>query len=157
MYGDPALLLPRLYSPANLARRYRIGITPHVVDRDDPAVCALGARPDVTIIDLYRPTLECVEAIVACDMILSSSLHGLVVADAYGIPSGYVLFSDKVIGGGFKFRDYLKGINVDPYPPLDMRQAYPSISVLERSVHSYSVSTGITDKLMAACPFRKGK
>ena len=47
-----------------------------------------------------------IHEIAKCEHILSSSLHGLVVADALGIPNGWIKLSDRVVGDGFKFKDY---------------------------------------------------
>jgi pyruvyltransferase len=53
---------------------------------------------------------------MSCERIVSSSLHGLVIADAYGIPNAW-LNSDGGAGGSrpgggeFKFYDYFASVN----------------------------------------------
>ena len=48
-----------------------------------------------------------IESILEADLVLSSSLHGLVVAEAYGIPARYVRLSETE--GAFKYHDYYEG------------------------------------------------
>lgn len=55
-------------------------------------------------------------------MILSSSLHGLVVSDAFGIPNQWLEFSDNVVGAGFKFRDYADGIGRTAMTPVKISE-----------------------------------
>jgi pyruvyltransferase len=45
---------------------------------------------------------------------LSSTLHGLVFAHAYGKPALWLEFGDRVLGNGFKFFDYYHSIGVQP-------------------------------------------
>lgn len=64
------------------------------------------------------------EQIAECGVIISSSLHGLVVADSLGIPTTrYVL---RRPGGGPKFRfdDYYMGIGEEPLPALSLKEAF---------------------------------
>lgn len=103
--GDPGLFCDRFAKPAT--RRYRLGLIPHTVDRDDPRVATVAATsPEIVVIDICGGVEHVLEQIAACEGILASCLHGLIAADALGIPNEWVELSDKVLGGGFKFRDY---------------------------------------------------
>lgn len=110
VYGDPGLLLPRIVKPSQ-QKKYRVGIVPHVIDYGHDWVEKWRGKPDVCIIDLREPVHEVIEEITSCHVIISSALHGLVTADAYGIPSLWTKLSTKVLGHGFKFRDYFASIH----------------------------------------------
>lgn len=126
VYGDPALLLPRLYNPG-VKKKYKLGIIPHIVDYED--VCKLyGSLPeDVCIIDFRifkgNTVEKTIDKILECDKIISGGLHGLIVANAYGIDAMWVEFSKKIQGDGFKFWDYFSCLDIVPYlaiKPLEM-------------------------------------
>lgn len=106
--GDPGLLAAKMM--AAKGQRHGLGIVPHYTDKSHPMVAALSRLPGVRIIDVERdgPTV-CAE-IGSCAIILSSSLHGLVVADAFGLPNMRLRFGNQVIGGDFKFLDYASAI-----------------------------------------------
>lgn len=114
IYGDPALLLPILYSP-KVEKKYKIGVIPHYEDFENELLDLFNEK-DIIIIDVKTKNIEgFVDLVNQCDCIFSSSLHGIIVADVYGIPSLWISFSNKVIGDGFKFRDYFMSVqkNVD--------------------------------------------
>lgn len=110
IYCDPALLLPLIYVPTNLEKKYKLGVIPHYVDKDHPFIVKLKNHDDCKFIDIQGGIEKTIIDINSCEFIVSSSLHGLIVADAYGIPSKWIEFSDKVIGNGFKFRDYFLSV-----------------------------------------------
>jgi hypothetical protein len=116
--GDPAVVLPQFYKPKIADLRYELGVIPHVVDVD-LARNIFGNIRGVKIIDLnlqspkYSEIENIIDSICSCKSIISSSLHGLIVAHAYGIPGAWCEFSDRVIGDGFKFRDYFSAYSRD--------------------------------------------
>lgn len=98
--GDPALLVPQWIRqwPA----KHDLGVIPHWSDT------TLRDRfPHGHFIDPTGRPEDVVAEIAKCKRVVSSSLHGLIVADAYGIPRRAELFPQAVReGGDFKFRDY---------------------------------------------------
>jgi hypothetical protein len=92
-----------------------------VVDREDPVVRSIRAHhPEVAIIDICGTAASVLEGIGACEAILSSSLHGLIVADSLGIPNHWMELNrgpEPVSGAGFKFRDYYSAFDMDPPRP----------------------------------------
>ena len=104
--GDPGLLMPRYYQAKPSDTRYRIGIVPHYVDQDLEIIKPFIDRPDVKIISVQQNYDSFINELASCDYILSSSLHGLILSDAYGVPNMWISLSNNIIGGEFKFKDY---------------------------------------------------
>ena len=105
--GDPALLCRRLLKGPNRGKRWRVGVIPHYVDRAEVEVKRLVSRlPHAVTIDVRWPVHEVLEYVAACEFILSSSLHGLVVADGMGVANQWIRPSRRVLGNGYKFQDH---------------------------------------------------
>ena len=94
-----------------------------------------------------------IDQILSCQAIASSSLHGLIAADAYGIPSVWIELSDKVHGNGFKFRDYFLSVGRPDRPPLQVNDATRPEEVRDR-VEAAAIRCDL-NALWDACPFRK--
>jgi len=106
IFGDPAMILPQIYNP-DLPIKYKYGIFAHYVDTEK--VSGWYDHPDVKIINpLNSNPLNVVKQSLQCEYIISSSLHGLILAHAYGIPAVWVKHSDKLGGDGTKFLDHLE-------------------------------------------------
>jgi len=101
IYGDPAILLPLIYNP-KIEKKHKIGVVPHYVDKN-------VSIKNHHFIDIGMPWKKVVDEIKSCEMIISSSLHGIICAEAYGISAQWVKYSDKIVGGEFKFQDYFLG------------------------------------------------
>ena len=112
LFGDPGLLFSRIYEDQQKIK-HKIGIIPHYVDKESAWIknCkSLGVR----VIDVFSPLETFAEQLQQCEVILSSSLHGLVFAHSYGKPALWVEISDGVIGDGFKFYDYYLAAGISP-------------------------------------------
>ena len=109
VYGDPGVFVPDLIQCS--PKTETLGIVPHYADVN----CAFVGRArasGIAIIDPTKPLDEFIYKLTSCERIISSSLHGLVFAHAYGIPAAWVAMSKNVIGNGFKFRDYYSSIDI---------------------------------------------
>jgi pyruvyltransferase len=108
--GDPGLLASRLIEKPN-GRTVSVGIIPHYVEYDDPDAFLAYERirasvPDSKIIDVRKDPRSVLDEMAQCRTILSSAMHGLIVADSLHIPNARYR-PEKLVGGGdFKFNDY---------------------------------------------------
>jgi pyruvyltransferase len=107
IYGVPALLLPLIYHPV-IIKRYKIGYVPHYADKEFFLQHHI-LLPSEKFIDIQKDWKEVINEILECETIVASSLHGIIFAEAYGIPSMWAKYSDNIIGGEFKFQDYFLG------------------------------------------------
>lgn len=107
--GDPGLLVAKMMQFGG--QRRGIGIVPHYTDKNHAMVNALSSLPGVRVIDVERGGSEVCSEISACSIVFSSSLHGLIVADAFGIPNQRLKFGGNLKGGDFKFLDYASALD----------------------------------------------
>jgi pyruvyltransferase len=150
IYGDPALLLPRLYRPRS-NRRYGCGIVGHF--SDFPRLTAawresLGLR----LIDIQDPVETVIDRIAACEVVASSSLHGIITSHAYGVPAVWIKFRDLPSGDDSKFHDYF--LSLGQAPPTPVRLNYDLIDEDELTRHATRpLASFDSEPLWRACPF----
>jgi len=107
-----------------LYRRRNGGYIPHYVDKAVvPELLANSPEHPCIAIDIQGDWKKVIDLILECDRIVSSSLHGIIAAEAYGIPAEWAVWGSKVIGGEYKFRDYILGTGrpeqgPGPLPPI---------------------------------------
>lgn len=95
-YGDPGLLAQLLVGDVPI--EHELGVVAHWQDRSLES--ARGLK-----INVRDEPLKVIRQIASCEKILASSLHGIIVADAFGRERKWHRFN-LVQGGGFKFFDY---------------------------------------------------
>jgi len=115
VYGDPASLMPLIYKP-KVKKEYEVGLIPHYIDKSRFHVL----NPKIKIINVFDKPYKIIDDINKCNVIISTSLHGTITAEAYGIPVVWLQASNKVIGGWFKFNDYFSGTGRGIQQPIDM-------------------------------------
>lgn len=124
-YGDPALLLPFVYD-RQVEIKYEYGLIPHFLDFNLPHVRQfLQQHTDVLPIDMshYDDWHDIIDKIRSCKYIISSSLHGIIIADTYGIPNVWIELSDNVEGHGFKFHDYFMSVNRNTLEAVNCKES----------------------------------
>lgn len=154
VYGDPALLIPKIYNP-KIEKNYKLGIIPHYVDKDNPNLKNFFDK-DILIIDIkQKDHFKFIDQLLSCEKIISSSLHGIIVSDAYKIPSIWVEFSNKVKGDGFKFLDYFESVHRKDKRPYLINSS-TKIENLYELFYEYKISIDL-DKLIDSFPYKTFK
>tara|TARA_R100000935_G_C2831583_1_gene165401 strand:- start:1409 stop:2218 length:810 start_codon:yes stop_codon:yes gene_type:complete len=157
IYGDPALLLPDFYNP-KVKTKYKLGIIPHYNDFDE-ILNKYGECDDVKIIDMMTLDVEkTTNEILECNQIVSSSLHGVIVSHAYGIPALWIKFSDKPFGNDIKYKDYYDSIQIFDYKS----PVYETSMLVKDLLAFFEINCNLPDKniikqlksgLIESCPF----
>ncbi|EMK3398121.1 polysaccharide pyruvyl transferase family protein [Vibrio parahaemolyticus] len=153
IYGDPALVLPTLIQPNEAESAYKLGIIPHYNNKND-AFFKQNFPDDVKVIDIETDDVQAfIDDIASCELIVSSSLHGIIIADAYGVPAHHISFDDTVEGGEFKFFDYYLSVGRECNLPIKVSSS-TSIEELCELPKNYDIKIDI-QPLLDNCPFKQ--
>jgi hypothetical protein len=158
--GDPGLLC-HILVPENVTSRkeFSVGFIPHYVDQENPLVRSAVERiPCARFIDIFSETFDFIRQVAACEMVLSSSMHGLITADALGVPNVWLRLSNKVWGRDFKYRDYYSIFGMENVKPFAL-EPETSLEDICRALDSYSRPglEGIKSRLYEAFPYKKSQ
>ena len=155
IYGDPALLFPLFYKP-RCQKKYKIGFIPHFLDQTKEFydyINKIKNDEEVIFIDVrkYGCWQNFIDMICQCEFIISSSLHGLIIADAYGISNIWGQFTHVMEDGGFKFYDYFLSVNrigMKPITVLD--KEFNELLALKYEIIQPKIDI---NPLLSVCPF----
>jgi pyruvyltransferase len=113
--GDPGLLADKLIQNERSVKKFELGIIPHYLDVNNTAIQKLKLKygADISIINVRQEPSIVLKEMDACKNIISSSLHGLICADALGIPNRWIKLSE-LLGDDFKFKDYYSVFDITP-------------------------------------------
>lgn len=148
--GDPGILADLLVEREPV--EYKLGFIPHFADKSDERVVEFSKNDHVLTIDVQKDVLEILKDVSRCEAIISSSLHGLVVADAFGLPAAW-LWSDNVAGNGFKFYDYHDTFGTNR-EPIELTTPENVLSVVKKVdvSHSKHQLLGLIDRIWSIHP-----
>lgn len=152
-YGDPALLMPMFYKPIT-EKKYKIGVIPHYIDINNKYVQELIKNCSVKLIKVqgYRDWRDFINDICSCDLVISSSLHGLIISEAYKIPCVWAEFGEYEDDWEFKFLDFFESINKFNEHPFIFDKEY-SLDDLYLLCENWKPGTINTDIILETCPF----
>ena len=152
IYGDPGLLLPKYYVP-KVKVKYKLGIIPHFIDKENEFLLNFKRNSKIKIINIQQKNiLKFIDDVNSCEKILSSSLHGLVISDAYGIPSQQIILSNNIIGNNFKFKDYYMSINKTYKEPIKFGYRISLDEAVNKIDIDYKLDIDL-DLLLSVSPF----
>ncbi len=161
VFGDPALLMPMFYAPPR-RKEYQLGVVPHWTERGLPAVQKLQREEGVKLIDTVFSRFSCsdharyfrfIDDICSCERIVSSSLHGIVTADAYGIPANWIRLTHARDGEVFKYRDYFAAAGRARCEAIPVTED-TTYKALRQVFPAYTLKLDVS-ALWDVCPFRQ--
>jgi hypothetical protein len=154
-FGDPAMLAPRLFGiRASSAPRHALGVVAHYVDRQRPAIRHLLAQDGVADLNVHGDPLDLMRTMADCEVVVSSSLHGLIVAEALGLPSLWIKAGEDIAGDDFKFGDWFattRNRQQAPHILMEGERMETLIAMAEQRDHMIDL-----DALSAAFPIAEG-
>lgn len=158
IYGDPAIIMPRFYAP-KVSTNYKAGLILHHTQETTVThelATACGFHP-ISINRVGNAQLEAfIDEVCSCQKVFSTSLHGVILAQAYGIPAQWIQIKGTPIhrDANHKFADYFLGVELPVQKPftVELRQGSLSqlVSVNLEPVH---ISNNLIDNLLDAFPF----
>ncbi len=136
IYGDPAILLSKIFNNLNIQKKYKIGLLPHFSDYKK----IKKQYSNYFIINITASIKQIIDQINACEIIITSSLHGMIVSEIFKIPVVWTRIINNShyktkTGNGFKFNDYLASTNRDSMEPIDWK-----IGI--KKIDKYTISFG---------------
>ena len=104
VYGDPGVLLP-LISPAHSAAPSTgpVGVIFHRTTDLSGLELPRGCKRISIETSDYQ---QFVEELMGCSRVVSESLHGVILAESYGVPARAFLVGDRVSSCSFKYEDW---------------------------------------------------
>ena len=150
VYGDPALLLPYFYK-VEAQPKWKVGIIPHIVDT--PHVLP-PADPDVHLIDIGAGFAQVLQEALCCEKIISSSLHGLILGDAWSKPTAWLQVDEagRIVGKDFKFLDHLAATGRNLFPVNCIKSKEPLALDTIKWLTPPQIDL---QQLLKACPFSR--
>lgn len=141
--GDGGLLAQKWlgYYPE---KKYSVGIVPHFKEQTNTNVDRLlKSYENSVFIDLKDTPIDVVKKIGECELIISSSLHGMIVADSFHIPNIHITLTNSMFGDGNKYNDYMSAYNIQ-HTPFDCSDgSVPDIKTIK---DNYKIDSDIVEQ-----------
>lgn len=152
--GDPGVLINQLYEgKLNYTKNYSVGIIPHHSQVNTPSISKLiDETPHSILIDpRTNEPFEIIQKVASCDLVLSSSLHGLISADSLKIPNIWIGPSPAHATPHFKFYDYATSVCRGILPPLNLDTQGSILNTIANTDLAYmSNLDGVSNKITCA-------
>lgn len=113
VFGDIGLLMPFVFNE-KVETKYDLGIVPHFKDYQNVLFTRLRSWGRVKIINVRQSPKVVIREIRECRHIAASSLHGLIIAEAYGIPTVRVVSYETFVwkNPDYKYEDHYSALGV---------------------------------------------
>lgn len=154
--GDAGILASYLLDE-KVEKKYDVGIIAHYKEKDEPVFKELFNKfKNATIIDVQDTPYNVTRRIAECKTIISSSLHGLIIADSLRVPNIHIVVTNNLLGDGFKFDDYYSAYGLK-HEFKNMNKE--TVNSLDEIVENYKITDQMIEEkknlMLKAFPYSK--
>ena len=147
--ADPGILFPLIFNSNFLNKsqnNYQLCIIPHYIDQNNTLIQKNINVPNSFILNITENPIKFVHNLLKCKRVISSSLHGLIISDSFGIPNARIIVSDKIAGGDYKFNDYYSSFGIDYHLKFDLRKMIFELNHVHLIDNNYKISLDMIKK-----------
>ncbi|MDR0397035.1 MAG: polysaccharide pyruvyl transferase family protein [Oscillospiraceae bacterium] len=154
--ADPGLLASRLPGLPRVHKDVRLGVIPHYQEKDLPFFEEFEERhPHSMVLDIQMDPRRFLDQLRRCETVVTTSLHGAVFADAFGIPNRWCVTNTRQKWWDNKFLDYYGSFGLD-IKPLNLDD--DPLPTPDEIVSSYRIDGGDVnlkqEQLIECFPYR---
>ena len=116
--ADPGLIALFFFNLKEAKKEYSLCIIPHVLDQSNE----IFKKIDIinSIILNIKDDDNFMKSLSKCKRVISSSLHGLILADSLFIPNIRMKFENNIYTVDFKFNDYYSSFDLEPQKYINL-------------------------------------
>ena len=108
VYGDPAIIMPLIYNTDTIEKKYDVSVVLHYYLKNSVEYQIDGCH----YIDIETSNYKkFIDEVKASKLIISSSLHGIILAEAYGVPAIFLNTGGYVDRALMKYYDWYFSTN----------------------------------------------
>ncbi|MDR5172635.1 polysaccharide pyruvyl transferase family protein [Methylobacillus flagellatus] len=138
VYGDPGILVADYWKRSRPVEKNKIVFIPHMRDK-------VNLGNNIKILSPLTEFETFLTEIQTAEKVISSSLHGVIIAESYGIPA--VLFENHSGETAFKYEDYYRGTGRETF------KAYSDINAAFKADPAVPDFSTVKRKLLAKFPW----
>ena len=152
VYGDPAVVLPKIYTPKisdENKNSEKLLLVRHFTNQD----IKLNLPNNMDEISIFASHPKYIEKFIDTlhqyKGVVTSAMHCYITCQAYGIPCALVTFkgnTKSVHGDGMKYRDYLSGVDLEEHDPIEIPLNLSSYN-FDEIISDKKIKTEIIDKV----------
>lgn len=138
VYGDPGILVADYWRRSRESEKNKVIFVPHMRDK-------VNFGNNISILSPLTEFDKFLVELQSAEKVISSSLHGVIIAESYGIPA--VLFENHSGETTFKYEDYYRGTGRETF------KTYSDLDAALRADPLMPDFSTIKQKLMAKFPW----
>ncbi len=120
-FGDPGVLISRIFPVTRIATNGKVALVRHFTHKSIPLVLD-SMMEEIEIFVSHPDDIKTlVHSLNQYDRVVTSAMHIFITCQSYGIPCALITFegfADSVHGNGIKYGDYAEGVGLSSISPI---------------------------------------